>query len=191
MPSLLRSSQVNQSSRSSPLQSPLRLLQGFGKYVELLQRPPSRISRFCVLLWIPVGFGLFTSFYLRNPVIDQRYISVARQEKFGVHRRIGNYRRGDNLPDLVQNAFHEGYEIAHIGITCWISLPPVSLQPTIRVLFNALETAFSYIFWQCGQSIRIMACFQFVFGTVYPRIRWLLQPLLLKRNDHWRLYVFC
>lgn len=60
---------------------------------------------------------------------------------------MGNYRRGDNLPDLVQNALHEGYKIAHIGLICWISLPPVSLQPTIRVLFIALEAAFSYIFW--------------------------------------------
>lgn len=61
---------------------------------------------------------------------------------------MGNYRRGDNLPDLVQNALREGYKIAHRWLICWISLPPVSLQSSIHVLFIALEAAISYIFWE-------------------------------------------
>jgi hypothetical protein len=32
-------------------------------------------------------------------------------------------------------------------LICWVSLPPVSLQPTIHILFITLEAAFSYIFW--------------------------------------------
>jgi hypothetical protein len=79
--SLVRSSQVNQSSRRSPLRSPLRLLQVFGRYFKLLYRPLSNTSRLCVPLWTPIGFGLFFSFNSRNPLLDRRYILVARQRK--------------------------------------------------------------------------------------------------------------
>jgi hypothetical protein len=87
------------------------------------------------------------SFNSRNPLPDRRYISVARQKKIDVHRRILNYRRGDNLPDLVKKALKEGYKITHVGLICWIPLPLMSLQPSIRILFVTLEAAFSYIFW--------------------------------------------
>jgi hypothetical protein len=90
------------------------------------------------------------------------YIGSGTEEKIGVHRRMGNHKRGDCLTYWVEKALNDGYEITYIALLCWIPFPPVIMQPTMRALFVVLEAAFAYIFWamrtvnnDCGMSSSI------------------------------------
>jgi hypothetical protein len=49
------------------------------------------------------------------------------------------------MPMHVEKALNEGYTIVHKGLLCWSSIPTAALQPRIRLLFVALDTAFSCI----------------------------------------------
>ena len=52
-----------------------------------------------------------------------------------------------NLPRFVKGALDDGYAIAHKGLFCWAPLPKAATRFVLRVLFLALESAFSITFW--------------------------------------------
>lgn len=75
------------------------------------------------------------------------YIGSGTDSKFGVHNRFIQYNRGTNLPSFVSRALKDGYGIVHKGTLCWAPIPLVVDVPVLRVLFIALEAAFSFVFW--------------------------------------------
>ena len=75
------------------------------------------------------------------------YIGSGTHASQGVRHRMGQYSKKVLLPAYVAKALEEGYSITHQGSLCWIDLPSVGLVLKIRLLFLALEAAFTYIFW--------------------------------------------
>jgi hypothetical protein len=75
------------------------------------------------------------------------YIGSGTNSLYGVRTRLNQYDILDVLPKYVQKAVDEGYTIVHKGLLCWMTIPRAALQPKLRLLFLALEAAFSYIFW--------------------------------------------
>jgi hypothetical protein len=75
------------------------------------------------------------------------YIGSGTNYKGGVRSRLKQYDDGFLLPNFVEKALDEGYKIVHKGLLCWIPQPTAAKQPVNRLLFVALEAAFSYMFW--------------------------------------------
>jgi hypothetical protein len=75
------------------------------------------------------------------------YIGSGTNSLRGVSARFSEYNRAEALPQYVQKALDDGYTILYRGLLCWTAIPPAALQPKIRILFVAMEAAFSYVFW--------------------------------------------
>jgi hypothetical protein len=77
----------------------------------------------------------------------QIYIGIGTSASQGVSQRLSSYSNSTLLPQYVRKALDDGYIIVHKGFLCWIPIPSPALQPSLRVLFVALEATFAYIFW--------------------------------------------
>jgi hypothetical protein len=75
------------------------------------------------------------------------YIGSGTEGRRGVQDRFTHYNSGLVLPPWVERALHDGYRITHKGLLAWNDLPTPALQPMLRLLFLALEAAFSYMLW--------------------------------------------
>ncbi|KZL63107.1 pyruvate carboxylase, partial [Colletotrichum incanum] len=75
------------------------------------------------------------------------YIGAGTEKRSGVSTRIGQYRRGENFSTYVQKAVNEGFSIAHMGLLCWVPLPPASKRSSLRALVLVVEAAFTLWFW--------------------------------------------
>ena len=76
------------------------------------------------------------------------YIGSGTHAKSGVAARFAQYDAATVwLPIGVSTALKESYTIVRKGLLCWAPIPPVALVPVLRVLFCALEAAFTFGFW--------------------------------------------
>ncbi len=75
------------------------------------------------------------------------YIGSSTHSVSGVYQRLRQYDSMVNVPMYVRTALDDGYKITHKGLLCWAPLPKASARFPLRVLFLALETAFSIVFW--------------------------------------------
>ena len=71
------------------------------------------------------------------------------RNRSGVRARMRRYDKLDfnAMPEYVKRALDDGFEITHKGLLCWISLPPIIMQPLYRLPILALESTFSRAFW--------------------------------------------
>jgi hypothetical protein len=58
------------------------------------------------------------------------------------------------LPRFIKAALDDGYTITHNGLLCWAPLPKAATKIVLRVLFLALESAFSITFWVMHSKTR-------------------------------------
>jgi hypothetical protein len=75
------------------------------------------------------------------------YIGCGTEKRTGVATRMGQYKRGENLPRYVQLALDDKYTISHKGLLCWSPLPTAAERPRLRAAFILLEAAFTLYFW--------------------------------------------
>jgi hypothetical protein len=75
------------------------------------------------------------------------YVGSATTARAGARLRLNTYDQGTLLLRYVEKALKEGYTIVHKGCLCWSPLPGAGEVPQIRVLFIALEAAFTFVFW--------------------------------------------
>lgn len=75
------------------------------------------------------------------------YIGAGTEKRSGVATRIGQYRRGENFSGYVQKSVNEGFSIVHVGLLCWVPLPPASKRSSLRALILVVEAAFTLWFW--------------------------------------------
>lgn len=85
----------------------------------------------------------------KSGAIPLVYIGSGTNALYGVSARWGFYNRLDftMMPRHVCAALKDGYEITHKGILVWCSLPAAAKVPIYRLLFLAMEAAFTYTFW--------------------------------------------
>lgn len=79
------------------------------------------------------------------------YIGSGTEARRGVLMRWHHYDKPDTyehiLPNYVRDALKEGYTVTHKGLLVWTSLPPAEHVPIRRLLFVAIETTLSFLFW--------------------------------------------
>lgn len=85
---------------------------------------------------------------------DYIYIGSATSASTGLPSRMKQYDDGFLLPEYVEKALQQGYEIVHKGVLCWSPIPTAALVPITRLAFYALEGTFSLVFW----SLRWEGC---------------------------------
>jgi hypothetical protein len=73
------------------------------------------------------------------------YIGSGTNVKGGIRSRLGNYRRQDTIPFLVEKAIKDGYTITQMALLCSIPRPVDSLQTITRTFVIALEATFSFM----------------------------------------------
>jgi hypothetical protein len=105
---------------SKSLPTPTDLSSIWGIYVIVMEKPSSR---------------------------PRLYIGSATSALQGIRQRFQQYDLGLLLSQYVEGALEEDYTITHKGLLCWISKPAAALIPATRLLFIALETTSTYIFW--------------------------------------------
>ncbi|KAI8159452.1 Pyruvate carboxylase [Colletotrichum sp. SAR 10_86] len=84
--------------------------------------------------------------------IPKIYIGAGTEKRSGVATRMGQYRRGENYAANVQKALSDGYRIVHMGLLCWMPLPPASARIRSRCLILILEAAFTLWFWAMASN---------------------------------------
>lgn len=75
------------------------------------------------------------------------YVGSGTNAVGGVKSRFNDYVTRNMLPRYVESSLDEGFTITHKGIICSTPIPSAALVPFIRVLFLALECAFTFAFW--------------------------------------------
>ena len=72
------------------------------------------------------------------------YIGSATNARWGVVERWGQYRSGNNLPVLVEEAIEDGYTITHYGLLVTMPISTMSNLGPLRALFKALEASLTH-----------------------------------------------
>lgn len=75
------------------------------------------------------------------------YIGCGTKAICGVSQRFSQYDRRVALPQYVEAALKNGYDITHKGILCWSPVPAAADVPIHRLLFLVLEAVFTFVFW--------------------------------------------
>ncbi|KAJ4374108.1 Dolichyl-phosphate-mannose--protein mannosyltransferase 1 [Neocucurbitaria cava] len=75
------------------------------------------------------------------------YIGSGTNRYGGVSERLRMYDSESVLPMYVKRALDNGYAITHRGFLCWAPLPKEGKIYLYRLLFLALESMFSLVFW--------------------------------------------
>ncbi|TVY24568.1 ATP synthase subunit alpha, mitochondrial [Lachnellula hyalina] len=67
----------------------------------------------------------------------------------GYMGRVAHYsdKRHPRLPRFVRLLYDKGYDLAHIGLLCWATIPSVIIMPRARRRFIAIEGTFTNIFY--------------------------------------------
>lgn len=87
------------------------------------------------------------------------YIGSGTEARYSVSVRLSQYNTGQIIPRYVKAALDDGYTITSKGTICSAPIPAAALVPTTRLLFMALEAAFTFIFWavrcntECGHGM--------------------------------------
>jgi hypothetical protein len=80
------------------------------------------------------------------------YIGSATAASGGVSIRLQQYEKPHMRPFLVRLAMSNGYDITYTGLLCWSPIPPTGTVPISRLVFLALESMFTFIFWALGSK---------------------------------------
>ena len=75
------------------------------------------------------------------------YTGSATSASQGVRQRWQQYDLGLLLPQYIEEALNEEYEITHKGLLCQMIKPQAASVPVNRLLFLTLEATFAYLFW--------------------------------------------
>ena len=75
------------------------------------------------------------------------YVGSGTNAYVGVTSWFGCYNTDTNLPQLVKLALDDGFRIEHKGLLCWVQMPAAKDMFVVRVLFLAIEAAFSTVLW--------------------------------------------
>jgi hypothetical protein len=92
-------------------------------------------------------WGVYQLILTKPGCKDRVYVGVGTQTTLGVGHRLYAYDIGYATPTLVAAAQAEGFEITHKSLLCWAPIPPPAKIPLFRLLFLALESTFTYLFW--------------------------------------------
>jgi len=74
------------------------------------------------------------------------YVGSGTEARSGVSIRLDNYDKDVLVAAHVVKAFEDGYKITHKGLLCWADIPTAAMVPVARVLFVAMEAAFTFTF---------------------------------------------
>lgn len=77
------------------------------------------------------------------------YIGSGTQSNAGYKARIEHYsdKKHPLLPRFVRRLYDDGYELAHVGLLCWMPIPSVTIIPRARLRLLAVEATFTNIFY--------------------------------------------
>lgn len=109
--------------------------------------PPS-LAFFKALPAKPFGRWGVYAIVLEKPGAEPLvYIGSGTSAKGGLSSRWTQYDNQTMLPRFVFSALQSGYTIVHKGMIVWTPLPAAADVPRFRLLFVAVEAAFSFLFW--------------------------------------------
>lgn len=80
---------------------------------------------------------------------DLIYCGSATNSEKGINARFANYdnlERG-SMPKYLLQAIDDGYRITSKGLLVKAPIPALAIQDAVRLLFIAIETLFTFIFW--------------------------------------------
>lgn len=86
-------------------------------------------------------------------ILDKRghrsriYVGSGTSNEGGARGRLRHYETETTLSQEVRKALEDGYKITDKCCLCWAPQPTVSLAPTFRGVFLALEAAFTFMLW--------------------------------------------
>lgn len=94
-------------------------------------------------------WGIYVLVLEKPGCVPLIYIGSGTNSKNGVSARFGSYPqlKSTNLPRHVRAALENGYKIIHKGLLVWSPIPSAADVPRFRLLFVAMEAAFSFLFW--------------------------------------------
>jgi hypothetical protein len=75
------------------------------------------------------------------------YIGSGTDAVRGVRSRMKQHVNGHYIPKYAKIAKRNGYKITHIGLLLWCDIPEPTAVPRTRLLFLALESALTFLFW--------------------------------------------
>lgn len=86
----------------------------------------------------------------RRPKI---YIGSGTKARDSIRSRMNQYEKGVCLPQHVETALKQGYEITHTGLLCWAPKPASSNHLDVQMIIIAIEATFSFFFWaMCSRT---------------------------------------
>jgi hypothetical protein len=114
--------------------------------IVLANAPPSiayfkSLPTYCVMLW-----AVYVIVLEKRRCRLNIYIGSGTDKVSGA-ARLQQYDNMVTLPRYVKAALDDGYTITYKGLLCWAPLPTAATRFALRVLFLALESAFSITFW--------------------------------------------
>lgn len=123
-------------------------------YVLQANVPPSiayfkSLPTYCKKLW-----AVYVIVLEKRRCRPKIYIGSGTEKASGVSTRLQQYDNMVNLPRYVKAALDDGYTITYKGLLCWTPLPKAATRFALRVLFLALESAFSITFWAMYSKIK-------------------------------------
>lgn len=117
--------------------------------------PPS--PDFFLSLPKPVGkyWGVYASLHTMEDKEPGLNIGSGTDSGRGYPKRVSHYsnKKHPLLPRYVRQAYDRGYDLAHIGLLCWAPIPKAPLNPRTRLLFIALESTFTHLFYSAIPTI--------------------------------------
>jgi hypothetical protein len=93
-------------------------------------------------------WAIYALWFTKEGETPKLYVGSGTSRDQGVEERLASYKATESLklPRFVQQAFKNGFTLAHIGFLCWTPLPPDGLVPRLRARFLLLESLFTIAF---------------------------------------------
>lgn len=114
----------------------------------LLSDDPPTIAFFKTLPTYATGRWADYLLVLEKPGCRPKiYVGAGTNKDYGVVSRFKNYKNKTSLPGAVKKALDDGYRITFKGLLCWAPIPSAQRRFSTRVLFYAMEAAFSIALW--------------------------------------------
>jgi cytochrome c553 len=96
---------------------------------------------------IVAKWGVYVLVLEKKDAVPLIYIGSGTNASSGLRGRFYQYEKKENLAVYVKKAVDEGYDIVHKGLLVWCPIPSATNVPKFRILFYAIEAAFSFMFW--------------------------------------------
>lgn len=103
-------------------------------------------------------WGIYVLILKKQHFVPLLYIGSGTAATRAVKARFGEYDRRYNLPQYLEKALNEGYDIVHKGLLLHCPLPVAANVPMLRIAFVAMEAAFSFMFWTMHSRTKDYGC---------------------------------